>query len=192
MEVALGICLGLGLAAACGFRVFVPMFVLSLAAKSGSVELADGFDWMGSWPAVATFGTATLLETVAYYVPWLDHALAVAASPSALVAGGVTTAACVVDADPLLHWSAAVIGGAGFAGAVQSATVVNRSAYTQTTAGFGNLFVASAEIAGSVFLSVLAVVVPVVAAVIAVSLAVAAIVFALRVRRRIMSRRLPS
>lgn len=189
LEIALGICLGLGLAAACGFRVFVPMFALSLAAKSGAVELADGFAWMASWPAVATFGTATLLEGVAYYVPWLDHALDVAASPSALIAGAVTTAACVVDADPLLQWSAAVIGGAGVAGAVQSATVATRSASTLTTAGFGNFVVASIEIAGSAFMSILAILLPIAAAVVAVTLAVGAVVLAFRIRRRFIARR---
>jgi hypothetical protein len=189
LEIALGICLGLGLAAACGFRVFVPMFVLALAARSGYVGLADGLEWMNSWGAVAAFGTATLLEAVAYYVPWLDHALDVTASPAAIVAGVVTTAACVVDADPLLQWSAAVVGGAGVAGAVQSATVATRSASTLTTAGFANFLVATAEVAGSVLLSVLALLLPVVAAAVAVTLAVAAIVIAFRLRRRIMSRR---
>lgn len=192
MDLVLGICLGLGLAAACGFRVFVPMFVLSVAAKAGYVDLADGFGWMDSWGAVTAFGTATLLETVAYYVPWLDHLLDTAASPAAVVAGVIATAACVVDADPLVQWSAAVIGGAGVAGAVQSASVAARSASTLTTGGLANFLVATAEAVGSVALSVLAVVLPVAAAALAVSLAVAAIVIAFRVRRRIMSRRLES
>lgn len=190
MDLVLGICLGLGLAAACGFRVFVPMFVLSLAAKSGYVDVADGFEWMNSWAAVTAFGTATVLEGVAYYVPWLDHALDTAASPASVVAGIVATAACVVDADPLVQWTAAIIGGAGVAGAVQSASVATRSASTLTTGGMANFVVATAEAVGSIFLSVLAVVLPVVAAVVGVTLAVAAIVVALRIRRRIVSRRL--
>ena len=192
MDVLLGVCLGLGLSAACGFRVFVPMFVLSLAAKSGYVTVADGFEWLGSWPAATAFGTATLLEAAAYYVPWLDHALDVAASPAAVVAGVISTAACVVDADPLVQWSAAIIGGAGVAGAVQSASVMTRSASTLTTGGLANFFVATAEAAGSATMSVLAVFAPIIAGVLAVTVAVAAIVLAFRVRRRIMSRRVAS
>ncbi len=189
MDVALGICLGLGLSAACGFRVFVPMFVLSLAAKSDFVGLADGFAWMGSWGAVTAFGTATLLEAIAYYVPWLDHALDVVASPAAVVAGFTTTAACIVDADPLMQWSAAAIGGAGVAGAIQSATVATRSASTLTTGGLANFLVATAEGVGSLLMSLLAVFVPIAAAVLAVILAVTAVLIAFRVRRRFMTRR---
>jgi hypothetical protein len=102
VELLLGVCLGLGLAAACGFRVFVPMFLMSVAAKAGYMEPADGFAWLASWPAVTAFGTATLLEAGAYYVPWLDHALDTIASPAAVVAGIVTAAASISDADPLL------------------------------------------------------------------------------------------
>ena len=30
MEIVFGICLGIGLAAACGFRIFVPLLVLAI------------------------------------------------------------------------------------------------------------------------------------------------------------------
>ena len=47
MELILGVCLGVGLSAACGFRVFVPMFALSLAGMSGQVELSEGISLAG-------------------------------------------------------------------------------------------------------------------------------------------------
>ncbi|HEX6985527.1 MAG TPA: DUF4126 domain-containing protein, partial [Planctomycetaceae bacterium] len=138
MDVLLGLGLGLGLAAACGFRVFVPMFVMSVAAKAGYLNLAEEFGWMASWPAVVTFGAATLFETAAYYVPWIDNLLDAAATPAAVVAGVIATAACVVEADPLIQWSAAIVGGGGVAGAVQSSSVAVRAASTLATGGFGN------------------------------------------------------
>ena len=183
MDVVLGICLGIGLSAACGFRVFVPMFVMSLAATSGHLSLAGGFDWIGTWPAVVAFGTATLLEAAAYYVPWLDNLLDAVASPAAVVAGVVATAACVTDADPLVQWSAALIGGAGVAGTVQSTSVTARAASSLTTGGLGNFAVATVELVGSVVMSVIALLLPVFAAVAAAGLVAAALSLFLRRRR---------
>ena len=40
METALSLFLGVGLSAACGFRVFVPLLVMSLAARTGHLTLA--------------------------------------------------------------------------------------------------------------------------------------------------------
>ena len=155
--------IGLGLAAACGFRVFVPLLVLSLAAKSGYVPLAPGWAWVGTAPAALAFATATLLETIGYFIPWVDHALDVAATPSAVVAGMVTTASVLTDLPPLVRWTAIIVGGGGLAALVQSSTVALRAGSTATTGGLANPVVAAAELGGSVFTSVLAVVAPLVA-----------------------------
>lgn len=77
----LAILLGIGLAAACGFRIFVPLLVMSIATRSGEIHLASGFDWIGSTPALVIFATATALEIGAYYIPWLDSLLDLIASP---------------------------------------------------------------------------------------------------------------
>jgi hypothetical protein len=77
----LGVGLGLGLAAACGFRVFVPLFAISLGALTGHIPLSPGFAWIGTIPAAIAFGTATLLEIAAYYIPWFDHLLDTIATP---------------------------------------------------------------------------------------------------------------
>src|SRR6188508_1578871 len=97
MELLLSICLGIGLSAACGFRVFVPVLGLSIAALAGHLDLSQGFDWIGTWPAFACFLTATILEVVAYYIPWVDNLLDSVATPVAVVAGTVVTAAVVTD-----------------------------------------------------------------------------------------------
>jgi hypothetical protein len=101
---------GVALAAACGFRVFVPLLVLSIASTLGAIPLADDFAWLATMPALIALATATIMEIAAYYVPWLDHALDVVATPAAILAGVITTAAVVADLSPVLRWSLAIDG----------------------------------------------------------------------------------
>ncbi len=155
--------IGLGLAAACGFRVFVPLLVLSLAAKGGYVALAPGWAWIGTMPAVIAFGTATLLEAFGYFIPWVDHALDLVATPAAVAAGMVTTASVLTDLPPLVRWAAILVGGGGLAALVQSSTVALRAGSTATTGGLANPVVAAVELGGSALTSILAVLLPLVA-----------------------------
>ena len=163
MEILLGLAIGIGLAAACGFRVFVPFMVISAAALSGHLDLADGFDWIGTYPALIAFGAATLVEIAAYYVPWVDNLLDTVSTPVAVVAGTVVTASVVGDMSPLLRWSLAAIAGGGVAAAVQSGTVLLRGASSVTTAGLGNFVVATGELVGALVTAVMAVWLPVAA-----------------------------
>jgi hypothetical protein len=117
---------GVGLAAACGFRVFVPLLVLSIAATLDVIPLAGDFAWIATTPALVALATATIMEIAAYYSPWLDHALDVVATPAAVLAGVITTAAVVSELSPVLRWTLAIVGGGGVAGAVQGATVLLR------------------------------------------------------------------
>jgi hypothetical protein len=161
METLLSLLIGIGLSAACGFRVFVPLLVVSIAAHTGHLTLAKSFAWMGSDAALIAFGIATALEIAAYYVPWLDNLLDTIASPAAVIAGTIVTASLVTDMSPFLKWTLAVIAGGGVAGLVQSATVVTRGTSTATTGGLANPILATAELAGSVVTSVASLVVPV-------------------------------
>lgn len=148
----LSILAALGLAAACGFRVFVPLFLVSLAARAGQLELSQGFAWIGSTPALVCFGTATVLELVAYYVPVVDNFLDSVATPAAVVAGVVVSAAVMTDIDPWFKWTLATVAGGGLAAAVQIPTVALRGMSTGTTAGLGNSVVSSGEaVAAGVF-----------------------------------------
>src|SRR5882672_5938670 len=113
MEALTSICLGIGLSAACGFRVFVPMLFMSIAALSGHLTLGAGFQWIGTYPALVTFAVATALEIGGYYIPWLDHLLDTMATPAAIVAGTVATAAVVTNMSPMLKWTLAIIVGGG-------------------------------------------------------------------------------
>lgn len=173
-DVLLGLGVGLGLAAACGFRVFVPLAALSLAARAGYVTLADGFQWMASDTAALAFLAATVLELAAYYIPWFDHALDVVATPTSVAAGVLASAAMFVDLPPLLRWSVAVVAGGGLAGLLQSATVALRLKSTAITGGLGNPVVATVEAAGSAAASAVAIWLPLVALILAVLAGVAA------------------
>jgi hypothetical protein len=172
---------GVGLAASCGFRVFVPLLVMSAAVKAGMLELSSGWEWVGNWPALGALACATLFEVGGYFVPWLDHLLDVAATPAAVIAGIVATAACTSHMDPLLEWSLAIIAGGGAAAAVQTATVVTRGASTATTGGLGNWVVSTFELALSFVTSILAILAP--------FLGVALCVIGVLVIRRMLKRR---
>ncbi len=160
MEYVLSALIGIGLASACGFRVFVPPFLLSIAALAGHVNLGSGFDWMGTWPAVALFGVATAMEIVAYYVPWLDNLLDTMATPMAVVAGIAVTASVVGDMSPMLRWTLAVIAGGGAAGIIQLLTVKARGISSVVTLGTGNPILSTAETAGSIVLSLVSIIFP--------------------------------
>jgi Domain of unknown function (DUF4126) len=169
METFLSVCVGLGLAAACGFRVFVPLLALSVASFTGHVPLAPAFQWIGSGPALIAFSVATVLEIAGYYIPWVDHVLDSLATPAAVVAGTVITASMITQMSPFLHWTLALIAGGGIAGLVQTGTVVTRAASTSASGGLANPVVASVELGLSGLLSFLALALPVTAAVLVLS-----------------------
>ena len=160
-ELVLSIIVGVGLSAACGFRVFIPPLVMCIAAKAKHVSFDADFAWMGSDVALVTFSIAAVLEICAYYIPWLDNALDTIAAPAAVVAGTVTTAAMLGDVSPWLKWSLAAIAGGGAAGAVQGTTTVARGASSMLTGGTGNWVVSTGEGIGAVITAILAIVVPI-------------------------------
>jgi hypothetical protein len=161
METLLVIGVGIGLSAACGFRVFVPLLVMNLASLAGQIHLASGFAWIGSYYATVAFATATIVEALGYYIPGLDHVLDIVATPAAIIAGMVATASMVVDLSPFLKWTLALIAGGGIAGVVQGTTVALRAKSAVSTAGAGNPLVSTLELAGSIITSVLAILAPI-------------------------------
>lgn len=185
METVVSILAGLGLAAACGFRVFVPLLVASVATRAGFLQPTPEFAWLGSTPAMTAFSIATVLEVVAYYVPWLDHALDTIASPASVIAGSVVAASLAVDVDPFMRWTLAIIAGGGLAATVQTGSVAARGMSLSTSGGLANPLVATAELGGAVATSVLAVMAPWLAIVGLVALGLLAVTAWSRRRRRI-------
>ncbi|MFO1467423.1 MAG: DUF4126 domain-containing protein [Steroidobacteraceae bacterium] len=171
-DVFLSIALGIGLAAAVGLRVFLPLLFASVASHLGWIPLSADFHWLGSDAALIAFGVATLAEVAAYYIPGLDHALDAIAAPVALVAGTVVAAAVFAPMPPLVKWSLSIIAGGGAAGLTQGSSTVLRAKSAVLTGGLGNPVVATLELGGSAVLSAMAIWAPVVALVAVLLLAV--------------------
>jgi uncharacterized protein DUF4126 len=160
MDALFSIGLGLGLSAACGFRVFVPLLVMSIAALSGHLRLAPGFEWIGTAPALLAFAAATVIEVLAYAIPWLDNLLDTLATPAAMMAAMLASASAMADFPPLLRWGIAVIAGGATAGIVQGATVLLRLQSAAATGGIGNPLLSLLELFGAFATAILALVLP--------------------------------
>ena len=173
-QVLVALAAGIALSASCGFRVFVPPLIVSLASLAGFIHLNPDLAWMGTWPAALAFGTAALLEVGAYYIPALDNLLDTMAVPAATVAGTLLTSAMFgSDMSPAVRWVLAAIVGGGTALAVSTTTAAARGASTVTTAGMANPVLSTGELAASATLSVVTIVLPILGLALAIALVVA-------------------
>jgi len=163
MEWVIGCVVGIGLAAAAGFRLFVPLLGLSLAYTLDWMEPSAAFHWLDSWIAVTALGVATVVEIGAFYVPWLDHLLDVAVAPLSVVAGTLLMASSLGESSPALQWGLSIVAGGGVAAAVQAGTTATRGVSGVTTAGLANPLVSTFELLASVAMTLLALLVPVLA-----------------------------
>jgi hypothetical protein len=175
MDTFFGLMIGIGLSAACGFRVFIPLLGMSIAVHTGHLSLSPGFDWIGSWPALIAFGTATVLELGAYFIPWVDHLMDAVMTPAAVVAGTILTAAMALDVSPFFKWSLAAIAGGGVASLVQVGTLAMRATSSGTTGGLGNPVVSTGELIASIAMTILALLAPIVCAVLVIWICIWAI-----------------
>ncbi len=159
-EFALSIVLGIALAAATGFRVFLPMLVMSGAAYTGHLSLDNSFAWLGTLPALIMLSVAAGAEISAYYIPVIDNLLNSLATPAAVAAGTIASAAVMVDVPPMVKWTAAVIAGGGIAGLTHGLTGMVRAHSTVLTGGLGNSLLATGELGGALLVSFLALAAP--------------------------------
>ena len=195
MDTVMAALIGVALSATCGFRVFVPLLAVCIATRADGadgepyVQLAENFGWLSSNPAFVVFLVAAIFEIAGYYLPIIDNFLDTIATPAAVVAGTLITAAFLVEVEPWLQWTLGVIAGGGMAGAVQATTVVTRAASTVTTGGLGNPVVASVETGYSFLGSLLAVLIAPLALAIAVLLIFTGLFIWIRRSRREASER---
>ena len=180
-DLALSIALGIALAAASGFRVFLPMLIVSGAAYIGYLQLDNSFAWLGTPSALTMLSVAALAEVLAYYVPVIDNLLDTLATPAALMAGTIVSAAVMTDVPPMVKWTAAVIAGGGIAGLTQGLTGMLRAHSTVLTGGFGNPIIATVELGGALLISFLALVAPAAA----IALVMLFLLVAIRLLRRL-------
>jgi hypothetical protein len=180
-DLALSVVLGVGLAAATGFRVFLPMLIVSGASYTGHLSLGESFAWLGTPAALTMLGAATIAEIVAYYVPGVDNLLDTLATPGAFIAGTVVSAAVMTDLPPMVKWTAAVIAGGGVAGVTHGITAILRAKSTVLTGGLGNPVIATAELGGAALVSLLALAAPLAA----LAVVILFLWLAMRLRRRL-------
>lgn len=159
------IALGIGLAAATGFRVFLPLLVAGMAARAGYIPLIESFAWLQSTPALLVLATAAVAETLAFYIPGVDHLLDVVAGPLAIAAGVLASASVMVDLPAEVRWPIAIIAGGGIAGLTKTGSALLRIKSTTFTGGLGNSAVSTAETASAATISVLAILAPIICAV---------------------------
>ena len=158
--------MGISLAAASGFRVFLPPFLLSLAARFNVVWFLDidligtQFEFFTSTLSIVVLGIATVAEFAAFYAPWVDSALDTIATPASIVAGVAMTAIVLEGNDPIIQWTIAIVAGGGVAATIQSATVAIRGLSSTFTFGLGNSAVATGENVASVALTLIAILIP--------------------------------
>jgi len=161
-ETIISICLGVGLAASVGFRVFLPLFALSLASYFGVWELNESWQWIGSTAALVTLGVATVIEIFGYYIPYIDNLLDSIAVPLAAIAGTAVMVSTVADLSPVITWALAIIAGGGTAAAISGTSSATRLTSTATTAGFANPVVSTVETGTAMLMSVFSIFLPVV------------------------------
>ena len=157
LEIILSLSLGLGLAAACGFRIFIPPLMMGVGSRFDLYDLEGSFIWVGEDWAIAVFAIATLLEIGGYYVPWIDNLLDTVATPAAVIGGiFVTSASLEGDVDPSIQWILATIAGGSTAGVIQLGTVATRAVSTGVTGGLANPVVSTLEALASIICILLA------------------------------------
>ena len=192
MEFLLSVLIGISLSATTGFRLFVPLLVLSGCSLLGWVELSPGFAWIGTYQAFAALTIAAVLETAAYFFPYIDNLLGAAATPVKIFAGMLIAASVMVEMPPMLAWTLAIIlgGGSALGGSVISNTA--HAGSTATTGGLVNPFLSIFESIAALVLSILSILVPVLAITVFILLAIMVVKVHRRFKRKRLSGRPPS
>ena len=151
VQILLSLSLGLGLAAACGFRVFIPPLMMGVGSRLDLYKLEGSFVWVDDIWAIAIFAVATLLEIGGYFIPWIDNLLDAVATPAAIIGGiFVTSASLEGELDPSAQWTLSVIAGGSVSGVIQLGTVATRAISTGTTGGLANPIISLLEAVASI------------------------------------------
>ena len=167
LETLMAVSLGLGLAAASGFRVFIPPFLYGLSLRFDmlpiSLPMTGLSEWMASDFGLIILGAAMLIEILGYYIPWIDNLLDTIASPAAILAGVLMMSSTLSDSNPMVQWGFSIIAGGGVSGTVQIGTVATRAVSTATTGGLANPVVSTVEAGACLLCTILALLLPIIA-----------------------------
>lgn len=155
--------IGIGLATATGFGVFLPLFFVSLASYFNWMPLQDNWQWVRSLHALIVLGIAMVFEILSYYIPFVDNIMDSIAIPLSAIAGTLLFSSQFAESNDIIKWGLSIIAGGGTAATVSTALSGIRLASSASTAGIGNPLVSTVENTGATLMSVLAIFVPIIA-----------------------------
>ena len=184
MQLTLALVMGVCLSAACGFRIFVPLLAVGLAVRFMGLHATPALAWTATDLGLVGLSAATLVEILAYYIPWVDNALDTIHGPLAMVAGTLLVGGLLGDMPPALQWGLGVVAGGGAAGAVKTGAATVRAGSTATTGGLGNCIVSTVENGCAAIGSTLAIIAPVIAAVFLILMVAVMCIVVNKIRRR--------
>jgi hypothetical protein len=159
---------GLGLSTAAGLNAYIPLIVVGVAANlTDAVKLPDGYAWLSNGWVLAIIAVLLAAEFVLDKVPVVDHVNDMIQTAVRPAAGGVvfsaTQAASQLDhstwmtENPWMGW----ILGVGVALTVHVMKSTARPVVNATTVGVGAPVVSTAEDAGSLGISLIAIFFPI-------------------------------
>lgn len=180
IETISAVALGIGLSASTGFRVFIPLLVAGIASHFGLLPLGESFEWMGSVPALISFGVAAVAEVLAYYIPFVDNLLDHIATPLAIGAGTLLMTSVFPADNEWIRWIMGFVVGGGAAATIQSGSAVTRLLSTSFTAGTGNPVVSTGEGVAATGFSVMSLFTPILVAVLLIIVMILLLRFAYR------------
>ena len=172
MEMVMAISMGLALAATCGLRAFLPLFVVGCLGAMGKLELASTFQWLQQPIALAALGLAVVLEIAGDKFPVVDHFLDSAAVVVKPVAAAVAAASVMTDLDPMVSTILGLVVGGTMAEGVHLLKAKLRLMSSAFTATLANPILSLIEDVVALVSTFLAILLPVVVIVVVVVLAV--------------------
>lgn len=172
--------MGLSLAAVCGLRAFLPLWLIGVLAATGKIELAEGYAWLGRWPAITTFSVAVLVELLADKLPVVDHVLDAAGLVIKPAAAALTMASMITAFDPLVSLVLALLTGGLIAEILHLLKAKLRLLSTMLTGTLAGPLLSFLEDLSAAFLSLVAYLAPLLA-----TLGIAALIVVLLLRRKV-------
>ncbi|HET7436294.1 MAG TPA: DUF4126 domain-containing protein [Thermoanaerobaculia bacterium] len=181
-NLALALLLGVGLSASTGLNTFLPLLLLSGAARFhiAGITLNQSFAWLGSDVAIVVLIIASVVEILGDKIPTVDHFLDVIGTFIRPIAGATAAASVLTHADPVVAAIAGLIIGSPISFGLHSLKAGARVVSTTTTFGCANPLISLVEDVVSVIVSIVAIFAPIL-----VPLLLLAVVFVLwRLKRR--------
>jgi len=177
---------GIALAASVGFRVFLPLLVLSAFSYffKDLITLSDDMLWLSNPTVVLIIALVAIAEIVSYYIPVLENKLDKFKLFLSAIAGVVVIKATLIGFTPVLSWIIALLVGVSVSVVVSYSLSLARKITVVTTHGVGNFLINSAEIVGALVLSITAILISPLAFLVAVILITLMIKALMRIEKR--------